>query len=112
VAGGQPFELFFKSGDMNDVLKSLTMVDLSNKTGTGPSRVASSSWTIVPSCANGAASDRLHCQLTNPPFALSVSSRRGQSQGKRRVHVREGQGQEHHPVQLGHQHPRENQCAL
>jgi hypothetical protein len=32
VAGGQPFELFFKSGDMNDVLKSLTMVDLSNKT--------------------------------------------------------------------------------
>ena len=34
VAGGRPFELFFKSGDMNDVLKSLTMVDLSNKTGT------------------------------------------------------------------------------
>jgi len=36
VAGGRPFELFFKSGDMNDVLKSLTMVDLSNKTGTVP----------------------------------------------------------------------------
>ena len=33
MAGGQPFELFFKSGDMNDVLKSLTMVDLSNKSG-------------------------------------------------------------------------------
>jgi hypothetical protein len=40
VAGGQPFELFFKSGDMNDVLKSLTMVDLSNKTGTGPAPLA------------------------------------------------------------------------
>ncbi len=33
VAGGRPFELFFKSGDMNDVLKSLTMVDLSGRPG-------------------------------------------------------------------------------
>lgn len=30
---GRPFELFFKSGDMNDVLKSLTMVDVSGKAG-------------------------------------------------------------------------------
>lgn len=29
MEGGRPFELFFKSGDMNDVLKSLAMVDLS-----------------------------------------------------------------------------------
>ncbi|ELR12919.1 uncharacterized protein ACA1_095690 [Acanthamoeba castellanii str. Neff] len=39
VAGGQPFELFFKSGDMNDVLKSLTMVDLSNKSAENKAKV-------------------------------------------------------------------------
>lgn len=33
VDPGRPFELFFKSGDMNDVLKSLTMVDVSGKAG-------------------------------------------------------------------------------
>jgi hypothetical protein len=35
VSPGRPFELFFKSGDMNDVLKSLTMVDVSDKAGGG-----------------------------------------------------------------------------
>jgi hypothetical protein len=33
VASGRPFELYFKSGDMNDVLKSLTMIDISGRPG-------------------------------------------------------------------------------
>jgi hypothetical protein len=43
VAGGRPFELFFKSGDMNDVLKSLTMIDLSGRPGISPLPLSCSS---------------------------------------------------------------------
>lgn len=48
VDPGRPFELFFKSGDMNDVLKSLTMIDLSDVSGKAGGASTSSSFPRQP----------------------------------------------------------------